>query len=167
VIAIAAGCAEKSPSSFEGDPFATECGRKTATQITISTLVTVKNGAWTTVADVIPETDEPGMLPRKMPIIAAVPAWAGATALIAVPPCEAPHDVLKDRLLFGYAARRMFRHVSLIRADSTVFRPSATRSQGIGTSPMRSRTPPTQSRRSLSTLARIIAAWRSRPSPPS
>ena len=130
VIAIAAGCAEKkSPSSFEGDPFATECGRKTATQITISTLVTVKNAAWTTVADVIPETDEPGMLPRKMPIIAAVPAWAGATALIAVPPCEAPHDVLKDRLLFGYAARRMFRQVNPMRADSTVFRPSASTSQ--------------------------------------
>jgi hypothetical protein len=36
------------------------------------------------------------MLVRKMPIIVAVPACAGVTALIAVPPCEAPHAVLKD-----------------------------------------------------------------------
>ena len=41
------------------------------------------------------------MLVRKMPIIAAVPAWAGAIALIAVPPCEAPQAVLNERLPFG------------------------------------------------------------------
>jgi hypothetical protein len=49
------------------------------------------------VADVIPATDDPGMLDRKMPIIAAVPDWAGAMALIAVPPCDAPQEVLKER----------------------------------------------------------------------
>jgi hypothetical protein len=36
------------------------------------------------------------MLVRKIPIIAAVPACAGVTALIAVPPCEAPQDVLNE-----------------------------------------------------------------------
>ena len=65
------------------------------------------------------------MLVRKMPIIAAVPAWAGAIALIAVPPCDAPQAVLKDRLPFGYAARRMLRQVRPRSADSQVFRPSA------------------------------------------
>jgi hypothetical protein len=37
------------------------------------------------------------MLARKMPIIAAGPPCAGTTALIAVPPCEAPHAVLNDK----------------------------------------------------------------------
>ena len=41
------------------------------------------------------------MLVRKMPIIAAVPACAGATALIAVPPCDAPQAVLKDNRARG------------------------------------------------------------------
>ena len=56
----------------------------------------MKNSDWTTVAEVTPATDDPGMLVRKMPIIAAVPACAGVTALIAVPPWDAPHEVLKD-----------------------------------------------------------------------
>jgi hypothetical protein len=47
------------------------------------------------VAVVIPATVECRTLVRKIPIIAAVPACAGVIALIAVPPCEAPHDVLK------------------------------------------------------------------------
>jgi hypothetical protein len=33
-----------------------------------------------------------------MPIIATVPACAGTTALIAVPPCEAPQATLNDKL---------------------------------------------------------------------
>ena len=49
------------------------------------------------------------MLVRKMPIIAAVPPCAGTSALIAVPPWEAPQATLKEIGLFGYAARRMFR----------------------------------------------------------
>jgi hypothetical protein len=52
-------------------------GRKIATQITITTLTAVKNSDCTTVAEVTPARDEPGMLDRKSPIIAAVPAWAG------------------------------------------------------------------------------------------
>ena len=76
-------------------------GRKIATAITIRTLTAVKKRDWTTTAEVRPATEEPGMLARKMPIIAAVPPCAGTTALIAVPPCEAPHAVLNDKLLFG------------------------------------------------------------------
>ena len=76
----------KPPVSSEGEPFETVCGRKIPTQITISTLATVKKSDWTTVAEVTPATDDPGMLVRKRPIIAAVPAWAGVIALIAVPP---------------------------------------------------------------------------------
>jgi hypothetical protein len=53
------------------------------------------------VAEVTPATEAPRMLERKMPIIAAVPACAGVIALIAVPPCEAPHAVLKEIGLFG------------------------------------------------------------------
>jgi hypothetical protein len=56
------------------EPFETVCGRKIPTQITISTLTAVKNSDWTTVAEVTPATDDPGMLVRKRPIIAAVPA---------------------------------------------------------------------------------------------
>ena len=52
----------------------------------MNALSTVKKAAWTTVADVTPATVEPRMLVRKIPIIAAVPACAGVTALIAVPP---------------------------------------------------------------------------------
>lgn len=52
------------------------------------------------------------MLVRKIPIIAAVPAWAGPSALIAVPPCDAPQAVLNDNPPRGYAARRMFRQLS-------------------------------------------------------
>ena len=66
--------------------------------ITISTLTAVKKSAWTTTAEATPATEEPGMLARKMPIIAAVPACAGATALIAAPPCEAAHAVLNGKL---------------------------------------------------------------------
>lgn len=91
------GCdATKPPVSSDGEPFETVRGRKIAAPITISTLTAVKNSDWTTVAEATPATDEPGMLVRKMPIIVAVPACAGVTALIAVPPCEAPHAVLKD-----------------------------------------------------------------------
>ena len=69
------GCeAKKPPVSFEGEPFDTVRGRKIAAPITIRTLTPVKNSDWTTVADATPATDEPGMLVRKMPIIAAVPA---------------------------------------------------------------------------------------------
>ena len=57
----------------------------------------MKKSDWTTVADVTPATEEPRMLVRKMPIMAAVPACAGVNALIAVPPCEAPHAVLNER----------------------------------------------------------------------
>ncbi len=60
-------------------------------------LKAAKNAAWTNVAVVTPATVEPLMLVRKIPIIAAVPACAGVTALIAVPPCEAPHAVLNVR----------------------------------------------------------------------
>src|SRR4051812_46041542 len=112
--------AKNPPTSSEGEPFDTVPGRKIATPITISTLRAVKNSAWTTVADATPATDEPGMLFRKMPIIAAVPACAGVTALIAVPPCEAPQAVLNERSLPGYAARRMFRHPNPINPDSAV-----------------------------------------------
>ena len=62
--------------------------------MTITTLTAVKKSDCTTVADVTPATEEPGMLVRKMPIIVAVPACAGVTALIAVPPCDAPQAVL-------------------------------------------------------------------------
>jgi hypothetical protein len=61
------------------------------------------------------------MLARKMPIIATVPACAGTTALIAVPPCEAPQAILNDKLLVGYAARRMFLQDRPMNADSAVF----------------------------------------------
>ena len=54
------------------------------------TLTAAKKNDSTTVAEVSPATNEPGMLARNIPIIATVPAWAGATALIAVPPWEAP-----------------------------------------------------------------------------
>jgi len=72
-------------------------GRKIRARITITTLTPVKKSDWTTVADVTPATDDPRMLVRKMPIMAAVPACAGVNALIAVPPWEAPHEVLKER----------------------------------------------------------------------
>jgi hypothetical protein len=49
------------------------------------TLSPVKSDC-TTVAATTPGTVEPGMLARKIPIITAVPACAGVTALIAVPP---------------------------------------------------------------------------------
>src|SRR6266508_6317019 len=121
--------AKKPPVSFDGEPCDTVRGRKTATPITISTLTTVKNRAWTTVAEANPATDEPGMLARKMPIIVAVPACAGVTALIPVPPCEAPQAVLNERFAFGYAARRMLRQPRPIRADSAVFNARASASQ--------------------------------------
>jgi hypothetical protein len=99
---INSGCAaKKSPLSSDGDPFETVCGRKIATQMTITTLTAVKNSDCTTAAEVTPATDEPGMLDRKSPIIAAVPAWAGVSALIAVPPCDAAQAVLKRSPLFG------------------------------------------------------------------
>jgi hypothetical protein len=41
------------------------------------------------------------MLARKIPIITTVPACAGTTALIAVPPCDAPQATLNDKLLVG------------------------------------------------------------------
>ena len=110
-------------------PFETVCGRETATPSTISALRTMKKADWTTVAEVTPATEAPGMLVRKMPIIAAVPAWAGASALIAVPPCDAPQAVLNESPPFGYAARRMLRQVSPRSADSQVFRRSARMSQ--------------------------------------
>ena len=71
------------------------------------TLTAAKKSDSTTVAEVSPATDKPGMLARNIPIIATVPAWAGATALIAVPPWEAPQAILNGTLLPGYAARRM------------------------------------------------------------
>ena len=124
------GCeARKPPVSSEGEPFDTVRGRKIATPITISALTAAKNTAWTTVADVTPATDEPRMLFRKIPIIAAVPACAGVTALIAVPPCDAPQAVLNDTGSRGYAARRMFRQPSPMNADSVVFRARARKSQ--------------------------------------
>ena len=64
--------------------------RKIAVKTTITTLTAVKNSDCTIVADVTPATEEPGMLVRKMPIIVAVPACAGVTALIAVPTCDPP-----------------------------------------------------------------------------
>ena len=76
--------------------------------MTVTTLAAAKKSALTTVADVRPATEDPEMLARKMPIITTVPACAGTTALIAVPPCEAPQAILNDKLLVGYAARRMF-----------------------------------------------------------
>jgi hypothetical protein len=124
------GCdAKRPPVSSDGDPFETVRGRKMATQITITTLTTVKKSDWTTVADVTPATDEPGMLLRKRPTIAAVPACAGATALRAVPPWDAPQAVLNNSPLSGYAARRMFRQARPMNADSAVFRASARTSQ--------------------------------------
>jgi hypothetical protein len=110
-------------------PFDTVRGRKTATAITIRTLTAVKNSDCTTVADATPATDDPGMLVRKMPIIAAVPACAGVTALIAVPLCDAPQAVLNVSPPRGYAACRMFRQPTPISADSAVFRATASRSQ--------------------------------------
>lgn len=73
----------------------------------MTTLSTVKKSDCTTVAETTPGTEEPGMLARKIPIIAAVPAWAGVTALMAVPPWDAPQEVLNVSPDFGYAARRM------------------------------------------------------------
>ena len=72
--------------------------------MTISTLTAVKNSYWTTVADATPVTVEPRMLVRKIPIITAVPACAGVTALIALPPCDAPQAVLNNNPPCGYAA---------------------------------------------------------------
>src|SRR6185312_6337894 len=121
--------AKKPPVSSEGLPFETLRGRKIPRQITITRLAAVKKSDWTTVADVTPATEDPRMLFRKMPIIAAVPACAGVTALIAVPPCDAPQAVLNESCEFGYAARRMFRHPSPMNADSAVFSPRASTSQ--------------------------------------
>src|SRR2546426_1024626 len=91
------GCdAKKPPVSFDGVPFDTDRGRTMASAMTISTLTAVKNSDWTTVADATPATVDPGMLVRKIPIIAAVPACAGVTALIPVPPWDAPQAVLND-----------------------------------------------------------------------
>ena len=92
-------------------------------------LIAVKKSAWTTKAELMPATDDPAMLVRKMPIIAAVPPCAGTSALIAVPPCEAPQAVLNGRLLFGYAARRMFRQTNPRSADSPVLNASPITSQ--------------------------------------
>jgi hypothetical protein len=90
--------ATQSPAGLiRGDPFETVGGRRIAAAITISTLTAVKNRDWTTTAEASPATEDPAMLARKMPIIAAVPPCAGTTALIAVPPCEAPHAVLNDK----------------------------------------------------------------------
>jgi hypothetical protein len=80
----------EAPLSSAGVPFETVLGLKIAAAITITTLAAVKKSAWTTVAEVTPATDEPLMLVRKIPIIAAVPACAGVTAFRAVPPCDAP-----------------------------------------------------------------------------
>src|SRR4026209_2860901 len=121
--------AKKSPISFDGDPVDTVRRRKSATTTIVSTLTAAKKTDSTTVADVTPATDAPGMLVRKMPIIATVPAWAGSTALIAVPPWEAPQAILKDKLLLGYAARRMFRQARPINAASVVCSASARGSQ--------------------------------------
>jgi hypothetical protein len=85
-------------------PFDTLRGRTIPSKMSISTLKAVKNSDWTTVAEATPATVEPGMLVRKMPIIAAVPAWAGVTALTPVPPCDAPQAVLNDKPAPGYAA---------------------------------------------------------------
>lgn len=120
---------KKPPISFDGDPSDTVRGRKIATITIVATLTAAKKSDSTTVADVTPATDAPGMLARKMPIIATVPAWAGSTALIAVPPWEAPQAILKDKLLLGYAARRMFRQARPISADSAVLSASARTSQ--------------------------------------
>lgn len=87
----------KLPVSFAGVPFETVLGLKIAAAITITTLAAVKKSAWTTVAEVTPATDEPLILVRKIPIIAAVPACAGVTAFTAVPPCDAPQAVLNER----------------------------------------------------------------------
>jgi hypothetical protein len=124
------GCDEKKwPISSEGEPFETVCGRSSAATITITMLITVKKSAWTTKAEPMPATDDPAMLVRKMPIIAAVPPCAGTSALIAVPPWEAPHAVRKEIGERGYAARRMFRQPSPMKADSAVFSASASSSQ--------------------------------------
>jgi hypothetical protein len=69
--------------------------------MTVTTLAAAKEECWTTVADVRPETEDPEMLARKIPIITTVPACAGTTALIAVPPCDAPRATLNDKLLVG------------------------------------------------------------------
>src|SRR5215204_481059 len=59
------GCVVKNhPVSSEGEPFDTVRGRKMATPTTMRTLIAVKKAAWTTVATVIPATDEPRMLLR-------------------------------------------------------------------------------------------------------
>jgi hypothetical protein len=94
---MSTGCeAKKPPVSLDGEPLDTVCGRKIATAITIRTLATVKNSDWTAVAAATPATVAPLMVVRKMPIIAAVPAWAGVRALIAVPPWDAPQAVLNE-----------------------------------------------------------------------
>jgi hypothetical protein len=82
--------ARKPPVSSEGEPFETTRGRSTATPMSISTLTAVKKSAWAAVAAATPATDDPGMLVRKMPIMATVPACAGATALIASLPAMPP-----------------------------------------------------------------------------
>jgi hypothetical protein len=83
--------ATQSPAGLiRGDPFETVGGRRIAAAITISTLTAVKNRDWTTTAEASPATEDPAMLARKMPIIAAVPPCAGTTALIAVPLVRRP-----------------------------------------------------------------------------
>jgi hypothetical protein len=125
---IRTGCdAKKPPVSSAGEQ--TTLGRSTATPISIITLTAVKKSAWAAVAAARPATDDPGMLVRKMPIMATVPACAGATALIAVPPCDAAHAVLNERPLRGYATRRMLRQLSPMKADSAVFSARASASQ--------------------------------------
>ena len=89
------------PDSSAGEPFETVCGLETATPISITTLNARKKLAWTKAAVVTPATEAPRTLVRKIPSIAAVPACAGASALIAVPPCEAPHAVLNVRPPLG------------------------------------------------------------------
>jgi hypothetical protein len=96
--------------------------------MTVTTLAAAKKSA-RTVADVRPGTEDPEMLGRKMPIITTVPACAGTTALIAVPPCEAPQAILNDKLLVGYVARRMFLQERPMNADSAVFSARAATSQ--------------------------------------
>jgi hypothetical protein len=81
------GCSATKPfDSSDGLPVETVRGRKSRVRMTMTTLSPVKKSDCTTVAETTPGTVEPGMLARKIPIIAAVPACAGVTALIAVPP---------------------------------------------------------------------------------
>ena len=89
----------------------------------------MKKSDWITAAVVTPATVEPGMLLRKMPIIATVPSCDGVTALMAAPPCEAAHAILNGTRERGYAAMRMFRQLTPTSADSAVFKASAASSQ--------------------------------------